>query len=198
MLMVNQPAPEFNEMAYVRDADDFRRVKLSDFRGSWVILMFYPADFTFVCPTELVSVAKHYQELKQKGVEVLAISTDTHFTHKMWNEVELSKAIDGGLPFPMVFDAAGRIGQAYGVYDETSALDNRGTFIIDPNGTLQSVMITSPSVGRSARELMRQIDACQYVYNNNGKAAPADWEEGKGTLDPSLALVGHVCDSFPE
>lgn len=198
MVMVNKPAPDFSAMAYMRDADDFKKVNLSDYKGSWVVLMFYPADFTFVCPTELVSVAKHYKELQQKGVEILAVSTDTHFTHKMWNEVELSKMIEGGLPFPMLFDAGGRMGTAYGVYDEETALDHRGTFIIDPHGVVQSIQMTTPNVGRSAKELVRQIDACQYIYSNEGKAAPADWEEGKGTLDPSLALVGHVCDTFGE
>ncbi|MBS1262789.1 MAG: Selenocysteine-containing peroxiredoxin PrxU [Calditrichaeota bacterium] len=193
-VMVGKEAPTFSAMAYLKDRDDFETVDLEGLRDKWVVLMFYPADFTFVCPTELVSVAKHYDELKKKDVEVLSISTDSHFVHKMWNEVELSKMYDGGLPYPMLYDAGGRIGAEYGVFDQESAMDGRGTFLIDPDGILQSVMITSPGVGRSAKELVRQIDAYQYGRKHSGKVVPADWEEGSDALDPSLKLVGHVCD----
>lgn len=193
-VMINKPAPGFEAMAYSREKDDFTQVTLEDYRNKWVVLVFYPADFTFVCPTELVSVGKRYNDLKTKNVEVLSISTDSHFVHKMWNEVELSKMIEGGLPFPMVYDAGGRIGTNYGVYDEETAMDHRGTFIIDPDGIIQSIQITSPGLGRSSKELVRQIEALQFTYENTGKVAPADWEEGDSTLDPSIALVGHVCD----
>ncbi len=193
-VMVGKEAPSFSAMAYKAGDEDFKNVSLSDFRGKWVVLMFYPADFTFVCPTELVSVARHYSALQGKDVEVLAASTDSHFVHKMWNEVELKKMHDGGLPFPMLYDAGGRIGTDYNVYDSNSAMDGRGTFLIDPDGILQSIMVTSPGVGRSAKELMRQIDAYQYGRANTGQVVPADWEEGGNVLDPSLSLVGHVCD----
>ncbi len=193
-VMVGKEAPAFSAMAYKAGEEDFQTIHLRDLRGKWVVLMFYPADFTFVCPTELVSVANHYASLQDKKVEVLSVSTDSHFVHKMWNEVELNKMIDGGLPFPMLYDAGGRIGSDYGVYDPESAMDGRGTFLIDPDGLLQSVMITSPGVGRSAKELIRQIDAYQYARENTGKVVPADWEAGGKVLDPSLSLVGHVCD----
>ncbi len=195
-LMVGKAAPEFSAMAYADG--DFKKVSLEDYKGKWVAMIFYPADFTFVCPTELVAVAKQYEFLSSHDVEVLAISTDTHFVHKMWNEVELNKMIEGGLPFPMLNDAGGRIGQNYGVYDEESGLDMRGTFIIDPDGVLQSIQVTTPGVGRSAKELVRQIKAFQFTRQNEGKVAPSDWEEGEKTLDPSLNLVGHVCDVMPE
>ncbi|MBD3166202.1 redoxin domain-containing protein [bacterium] len=195
-MQVQKPAPQFEAMAHVKNntESEHKSVKLSDYKGKWVVLFFYPADFTFVCPTELVAVAKHYDTLKSKNTEVLSISTDTHFTHQMWNEVELSKMIEGGLPYPMLWDKAGEIGRLYGVYDEEAGMDMRGAFIIDPDGILQSIMVTSPGVGRSAKELLRQLDAYQYTYENTGKVVPSDWEEGGQTLDPSLKLVGHVCD----
>ncbi|HEB84238.1 MAG TPA: redoxin domain-containing protein, partial [Bacteroidetes bacterium] len=150
------------------------------------------------CPTELVSLARHYQEMTERDVVVLSASTDTHFVHKMWNEVELSKMVEGGLPFPMLWDKGGEIGTLYGVFDAEAGLDGRGAFLIDPDGVLQSVMITSAGVGRSSKELLRQIRAYQYARAHDNEAVPGDWEEGGKTFDKSLEMVGHVCDVFSE
>ncbi len=188
---LGQPAPDFTAIAYADG--DFKEISLSDYRGKWVILFFYPADFTFVCPTELTQLANKYKEMKELGVEVLAISTDTHFTHKAWQDHELSKLVEGGLPYPMLSDANGRIGRLYGVYDEESGLDHRGRFIIDPDGTVVGIEMTQAGVGRSVNELLRQIKACQYV-RGTGEATPSGWEPGKATLKPGRDLVGKVCD----
>jgi alkyl hydroperoxide reductase subunit AhpC len=126
-------------------------------------------------------------------VEFLAISTDTHFTHKAWQDHELSKLVEGGLPYPMLSDANGKIGRMYGVYDEASGLDNRGRFIIDPDGIVVGIELTQAGVGRSVNELLRQIKACQYV-RSTGEATPSNWEPGKTTLKPGQDLVGKVCD----
>ena len=188
---LGHPAPDFEAIAYA--GGDFKNIKLSDYRGKWVILFFYPADFTFVCPTELTQLANSYKELQELGVEVLAISTDTHFTHKAWQDHELSKLVEGGLPYPMLSDANGRIGRMYEVYDEESGLDHRGRFIIDPDGVIVGIELTQAGVGRSVTELIRQIKACQYV-RKSGEATPGDWEPGKATLKPGRDLVGKVCD----
>lgn len=188
---LGQPAPDFEAIAYA--GGDFKTIRLSDYRGKWVILFFYPADFTFVCPTELTQLANKYKELQELGVEVLAISTDTHFTHKAWQDHELSKLVEGGLPYPMLSDANGRIGRMYEVYDEESGLDHRGRFIIDPDGIIVGIELTQAGVGRSVGELIRQIKACQYV-RSSGEATPGGWEPGKATLKPGRDLVGKVCD----
>lgn len=127
------------------------------------------------------------------GVAFLAISTDTHFTHKAWQDHELGKLVEGGLPYPMLSDANGKIGRLYGVYDEASGLDNRGRFIIDPDGMVVGIELTQAGVGRSVNELLRQIKACQYV-RGTGEATPSNWEPGKATLKPGEDLVGKVCD----
>jgi peroxiredoxin (alkyl hydroperoxide reductase subunit C) len=188
---LGQPAPDFEAIAYAQG--EFKTIKLSDYRGQWVILFFYPADFTFVCPTELTQVALKYQELQDLGVAFFSVSTDTHFTHKAWQDHELSKLVAGGLPYPMLSDANGHIGRLYGVYDEASGLDNRGRFIIDPDGIVVGIELTQAGVGRSVAELLRQIKACQYV-RGTGEATPSGWEPGKATLKPGRDLVGKVCD----
>jgi alkyl hydroperoxide reductase subunit AhpC len=127
------------------------------------------------------------------GAEFLAISTDTHFTHKAWQDTELSKLVPGGLPYPMLSDANGNIGRIYGVYDESNGLDNRGRFIIDPDGIVVAIEMIQAAVGRSVTELIRQIKACQHV-RGSGEATPAGWEPGKTTLKPGSDLVGRVCD----
>ncbi len=170
-------------------------IKLSDYKGKWVVLFFYPADFTFVCPTELTGVAKVYDQIREMGGEVLAISTDSHFVHMMWNEYELSKMVDGGLPYPMLYDADGRIGRYYQVYNEQSGMDIRGTFIIDPDGVLQAQEVFATNVGRSAKELLRQLSAFKFSRENGG-VIPCDWQPGDEVMNPGDDLVGHVHDKF--
>lgn len=129
--------------------------------------------------------------MKELGVEVLSISTDSRFSHKIWNEVELSKMVDGGIPFPMLSDAGGRIGTVYGVYEEAAGVNIRGRFIIDPDGVIQAMEVLTPSVGRNFNETVRQLKAFQHV-RATGEATPAGWEPGKPTLKPNPDLVGRV------
>jgi alkyl hydroperoxide reductase subunit AhpC len=128
------------------------------------------------------------------GAVVLAISIDSPFTHKVWQEGELSKMVPGGLPYPMLSDTGGRIGDLYDVYDEANGVDIRGRFLIDPDGVLQAMEVLAPAVGRNVAEMIRQVRACKYVRDNKGEATPAGWEPGKKSLKPGGGLVGKVCD----
>lgn len=141
----------------------------------------------------MAAVAARYEELKELGVEVLAVSTDSRFTHKIWNEIELSKMVEGGIPFPMLSDQGGRIGTVYGVYDEEAGVDIRGRFIIDPDGVIQAMEVLPPPVGRNPDELIRQIQAFQHVRATKGaEATPSGWTPGQPTLKPGPDLVGKV------
>lgn len=187
---VGQQAIDFEANAYI-EGIGFKQVKLSDYKGKWIILCFYPGDFTFVWPTELAAVAVRYEKLKSLGVEVLAMSTDSRFVHKIWQEQELSKMIEGGVPFPMLEDAGGKIGQLYGVYDEAAGVDIRGRFIIDPDFVIRAMEVLTPEVGRNPDELIRQILAFQHV-RATGEVTPSGWQPGQTTLKPGLKLVGKV------
>jgi peroxiredoxin (alkyl hydroperoxide reductase subunit C) len=142
----------------------------------------------------LAAVAARYPQLKEMGVEVLAISTDSRFSHKVWHEVELSKMVEGGkLPFPMLSDPGGKIGAVYGVYDEEAGVDLRGRFIIDPDGIIQAMEVLTPSVGRNPDELIRQLQAFQHVRATGGaEVTPSGWRPGDPTLKPGPDLVGKV------
>ena len=190
---IGKPAPDFETTAFHQG--EINKVKLSDYRGKWVMLYFYPGDFTFVCPTELTAVATKYQNLQELGAEILAISVDSPYTHKAWQEVELSKMVEGGLPYPMLSDVGGDIGRLYGVFDEEYKVDVRGSFLIDPDGNLQAMEVLAPAIGRNASEMLRQLKACAYVRNSGGKeATPAGWEPGQKTLTPEPGLAGKVCE----
>jgi peroxiredoxin (alkyl hydroperoxide reductase subunit C) len=139
----------------------------------------------------LSAVAVKYPQLQELGVEVLSVSVDSHFSHKIWNETELSKMVDGGIPFPMLSDRAGRIGSVYGVYDEAAGVDIRGRFIIDPDGVIQAMEVLTPPVGRNPQELIRQVKAFQHV-RETGEATPSGWMPGETTLQPGPDLVGKV------
>jgi len=141
----------------------------------------------------LAAVAAKYDELKELGVEVLSVSVDSHFVHKMWEDHELSKMVEGGIPFPMLSDGPGNIGKIYGVYDEDAGVEFRGRFIIDPDGVIQAMEILTPPVGRNVNELIRQIKAFQHVRKTNGEeATPSGWTPGKTVLKPGPGLVGNV------
>jgi peroxiredoxin (alkyl hydroperoxide reductase subunit C) len=190
---IGKPAPEFETSAYING--EIEKVRLSDYRGKWVLMYFYPGDFTFVCPTELTTVATKYKHLQELGAEVLAVSVDSPYTHKAWQEVELSKMVEGGLPFPMLSDVGGDIGRLYGVYDEDYKVDLRGSFLIDPDGNVQAMEVLAPAIGRNATEMLRQLKACVYVRGTGGQeATPAGWEPGKQTLKPEPGLTGKVCE----
>ena len=167
----------------------FVPVSDADLKGKWSIVFFYPADFTFVCPTELGDLADHYAELQKLGVEVYSVSTDTHFTHKAWHDT--SDTIKK-IKYPMVGDPTGVISRNFGVMIEEAGLADRGTFVIDPSGKIQIVEINAGGVGRDASELLRKVKAAQYVASHPGEVCPAKWQEGDATLAPSLELVGKI------
>ena len=158
-------------------------------KGKWSVMFFYPADFTFVCPTELGDMADLYPEFQKLGVEIYAVSTDTHFTHKAWHDT--SETI-GKIRYPMIGDPTGTITRNFGVMIEEAGLAERGTFVMDPQGRIQIIEINAGGVGRDAAELLRKVKAAQYVAAHPGEVCPAKWKEGDKTLAPSLDLVGKI------
>lgn len=164
-------------------------LKLSDFKGKWLVLFFYPADFTFVCPTELEDMANHYEQFKKLNTEILSVSTDTVFVHKAWHDE--SPAIKK-ITFPMVGDPTGTLTRQMGVYIPEEGLALRGTFIIDPDGVLKAYEVHDNSIGRSAAELLRKLQAAQYVREHGGEVCPANWKPGDKTLKPGMDLVGKI------
>lgn len=187
MSMINKPIPEFKAEAFVNG--EFKTITSEDVKGKWAIFLFYPADFTFVCPTELEDMADHYEQLKALGVEVYSVSTDTHFCHKAWHDS--SDAI-GKINFPMLGDPTGTITRGFDVMIEEDALALRGTFLADPDGIVKVAEIHDLGIGRSAKDMVRKVKAAQYVRENDGEVCPAAWEEGEETLTPSLDLVGKI------
>ena len=167
----------------------FIEVTDENMKGQWSVVCFYPADFTFVCPTELEDLQNQYETLKELGVEVYSVSTDSHFTHKAWHDH--SDAISS-IRYIMIGDPSQRISRNFDVLDEESGLAQRGTFIIDPDGVIQAAEINADGIGRDASTLVGKVKAAQYVRNNPGEVCPAKWEEGAATLKPSLDLVGKI------
>ena len=172
-LKINAKAPEFS--ADVFHNNQVKKINLKDYKGKWVILFFYPADFTFICPTELGDVASHYGELQKLNTEVLSISTDTTFVHKAWFDHSPTIA---KIAFPMVADPTAKICKAYGTYIPEEGLSLRGTFIIDPNGVLKSAVVNDLPVGRSVDETLRTLQALQ-----TGKLTGCEWKPGEKTLN---------------
>ena len=189
MVKLNAPVADFQVTAYHRG--EFHQVRLSDYRGKWVVVFFYPADFTFVCPTELGDLADHYEEFRKEGVEILSVSTDTHFTHLAWHE---SSPTIGKITYPMLADPSGTVSREFGVYideGDDAGLAYRGTFLIDPEGVLKTMEIHDNGIGRAARETLRKVRAAKFV-REHGEVCPANWEPGKATLKPGVALVGKL------
>jgi peroxiredoxin (alkyl hydroperoxide reductase subunit C) len=168
---------------------EFIEVTEANFKGKWSVVCFYPADFTFVCPTELEDLQNQYATLKELGVEVYSVSTDTHFTHKAWHDH--SEAISK-IEYIMIGDPSQKLSRNFEVLNEEEGLADRGTFIIDPDGIIQAVEINAGGIGRDANTVVSKIKAAQYVRNNPGEVCPAKWEEGAATLKPSLDLVGKI------
>jgi len=167
----------------------FVSVSDADLKGKWSVVFFYPADFTFVCPTELEDLADKYAEFQKLGVEIYSVSTDTHFAHKAWHDT--SSAV-GKIQYTMVGDPTGQISRNFDVLIEAAGLADRGTFVVDPDGKIQIVEITAGGIGRDASELLRKVKAAQYVAAHPGEVCPAKWQEGEKTLAPSLDLVGKI------
>ncbi|MCD1584689.1 alkyl hydroperoxide reductase subunit C [Vreelandella titanicae] len=187
MSLINTEVKPFKATAYLNG--EFVDVSEADLQGQWSIFFFYPADFTFVCPTELGDLADHYAEFKKLGVEIYSVSTDTHFTHKAWHD---SSETIGKLQYPMIADPTLRISRNFEVLIEEAGLAERGTFVVDPDGKIQIVEINAGNIGRNAEELLRKVKAAQYVRANPNEVCPAKWKEGEETLAPSLDLVGKI------
>ena len=184
---INTEVKPFTATAY--HEGKFVQVSDADLKGKWSVVFFYPADFTFVCPTELGDLADNYAEFKKLGVEIYSVSTDTHFTHKAWHDTsDTIKKIQ----YPMIGDPTGTITRNFGVMIEEAGLADRGTFVIDPEGKIQIVEINAGGIGRDALELLRKVKAAQYVASHPGEVCPAKWKEGDATLAPSLDLVGKI------
>lgn len=185
--IINTVIKPFSATAFHKG--EFVPVSEKDLLGKWSVLFFYPADFTFVCPTELGDMADHYAKLQQMGVEVYSVSTDTHFTHKAWHDT--SDTINK-IQYPMIGDPTGAITRNFGVMIEADGLALRGTFVINPEGQIKVSEVHDLGIGRSAAELVRKIQAAQYVATHNGEVCPAAWQPGADTLAPSLDLVGKI------
>jgi peroxiredoxin len=187
MSLINTEVKPFAAQAF-KDGK-FISVSDADLKGKWSVVFFYPADFTFVCPTELEDLADNYEAFQKLGVEIYSVSTDTHFAHKAWHD---TSAAVGKINYVMVGDPTGQISRNFDVLIEADGLADRGTFVIDPDGKIQIVEINAGGIGRDASELLRKVKAAQYVASHPGEVCPAKWEEGEKTLTPSLDLVGKI------
>ncbi|SEM86853.1 alkyl hydroperoxide reductase subunit C [Halomonas caseinilytica] len=187
MSLLNTEVLPFKATAYHNG--EFIDVTEESLKGQWSIFFFYPADFTFVCPTELGDLADNYEEFKKLGVEIYSVSTDTHFTHKAWHD---SSETIGKLQYPMLADPTHVVSRNFDVLIEEDGVADRGTFVVDPDGKIQIVELNAGNIGRNAEELLRKVKAAQYVRANPNEVCPAKWEEGEETLAPSLDLVGKI------
>lgn len=167
----------------------FLTVSDEDLTGHWSVICFYPADFTFVCPTELEDLQNEYDNLKALGTEVYAVSTDTHFSHKAWHD---SSPTIGKIKYAMIGDPSHVISRNFEVLIESAGLADRGTFIVDPDGVIQAVEINAGGIGRDASSLINKIKAAQYIRKHANEVCPAKWQEGSDTLIPSFDLVGKI------
>jgi len=199
-MKIGDKIPELTLDAYHEDA--FKKINLTDYKGKWMVFLFYPADFTFVCPTEIEDAADNYEAFKKEDAEVFSISTDTSFSHKSWHES--SKAI-GKVRFPMIADPTGKMCKAFGTYIgldgetpietyiEDEGLSLRGTFIVNPDQEVISMDIHANSIGRNVLEILRKLQAAKFVYDNDGAiVCPARWQPGDETLIPGIDLVGKI------
>lgn len=187
ILKINTPVPDLELEAFHQEK--VKKIKLSQYKGKWLVLIFYPADFTFICPTELEEAAQYYDKFIKLGAEILAVSTDTVFVHKAWHDhSEAIKKIE----FPMLADPTGKLCQIFGTYIEEEGLSLRGTFLIDPDGILKAYEMHDNSIGRSIKEFLRKLEAAKYVREHKDEVCPASWEPGKKTLKPGLDLVGKI------
>ena len=187
-LSVGDTVPEDIDFEVFQN-EEIKKMSFKDLRGKWTILFFYPADFTFVCPTELEEMAKHYEAFKGENAEVVSVSTDTPFVHKAWHDE--SPAIKQ-IEYPMAADPSHELSDLFGVLIEDEGVALRGTFIIDPEGVIKGVEINDNSIGRSAKETLRKFKAAKYVSENPSNVCPASWDEGDDTLTPGLDLVGKI------
>lgn len=187
MSLINTQIKPFKATAY----HNGKFVDVSDetIAGKWSVFVFYPADFTFVCPTELEDLAEQYEEFQKLGVEIYSVSTDTHFSHKAWHDT--SDAI-GKVNYPMIADPTHQLSRNFEVLIEEEGIALRGTFVINPEGEIKVMEVHDNGIGRVASELLRKVKAAQYIAKNPNEVCPAKWQEGAETLKPSLDLVGKI------
>lgn len=185
--LIGQKIPDLEFDAFL--AGNIKKAKFADYAGKWLILFFYPADFTFICPTELKELAGLYPDFQKEGAEIVSVSTDTAFVHKAWHDE--SPAI-GMVNFPMAADPAGKICRRFGTYIENEGLSYRASFVIDPDGVIAAYEIHNNSIGRSAAELLRKLQAAKFVREHGGEVCPASWKPGAGTLRPGVDLIGKI------
>ncbi len=195
VVAVGQEVPQFEMETFDPAKREFGKVSLADLKkkNKWTVLVFYPADFTFVCPTELADLAEKHAALKKLGAEVISVSTDTKFSHLAWRDTEKLLA---GVTYTMAADPTGTVSRMFGVYDDNSGLALRGTFIINPAGVMVSSEINFYNVGRNADELLRKLEANVYLMKHPDEACPAKWQKGGKTLKPSEAMVGKVFEAL--
>lgn len=189
MYQVDKKFPGFSLEVYNPQKEEVEKTVLKDFEGSWLVLFFYPADFTFVCPTELLDLNKRRDDFNQLKTEIVVASTDTVFTHKAWIDVE---ELLKGFKYKMAADHNGKFSRELGIYDEDNGMAQRAVFIIDPDGILRAAEIVADAIGRNASEILRRIKALDFVRKNPGHVCPASWDEGSKTLQPDVKKAGKV------
>lgn len=195
MVRIGSKFPEFNLESFNPKIKKEGRVSNSDLAKKWAVIFFYPADFTFVCPTELADLAKRYAEFQKLNCEVYGVSTDTIFTHKAWLETEhLLQKVE----YPLLADHNGKLAKDLEIYDEESGMAGRGVYIIDPKGNLKAYQVVADNIGRSAGEILRQVRALKFVAENPGLVCPASWDSGQPTLKPKLAISGKIYTKLPQ
>lgn len=187
MMQIGQTITDGTYQAFHKE--QIRSLTLSQFQGKWLVLVFYPGDFTFICPTELQELGELYPEFQKLRAEVLSVSTDSVFVHKAWHDT--SPAIKN-IQFPMVADPTGRLSREFGTYLEDEGVSLRGSFLVDPDGVLKVGEIHDNSIGRNGRELLRKLQAAVHVREGKGEVCPANWKPGDKTLKPGLDLVGKI------
>lgn len=185
--IINSQAPEFNVQAFHNGS--FKTVSSDDIKGKWSVFFFYPADFTFVCPTELVDVADKYAQFQALGVEIYSVSTDSHFVHKAWHDA--SESIRK-INYPMLADPTGALSRAFGVMIEEAGMAYRGTFLVNPEGQIKLAEMNDNGIGRNADELLRKVEAALFIAQHPNEVCPAKWKKGGETLKPSIDLVGKI------
>lgn len=185
--LINKKIEPFKVQAYQTGA--FKEISEKDLQGHWSVVFFYPADFTFVCPTELGDLADNYAEFQKINCEIYSVSTDSHFVHKAWADAsETIRAIS----YPMLADSTGALSKAFGVYIDEAGQALRGTFIINPQGEIKACEVNDLGIGRNSTELLRKVQAAQFVAEHGDQVCPAKWKPGASTLKPSLDLIGKL------
>ena len=187
MSLINKKVSDFTVQAYHNG--EFKEVTLESMKGHWSVVVFYPADFTFVCPTELGELADNYAKFKEAGCEVYSVSTDTHFVHKAWADASETIA---KIQYPMLADPTGKLARDFEVMIEEEGLALRGSFVINPEGEIKAYEVHDNGIGRNAEELLRKVQAAQFVAEHGDQVCPAKWQPGEETLVPSLDLVGKL------